>query len=157
MKLKIVWLILVLPFILVSQPGDVLRVKAVGKSSQDIKQGSMARAMALRAATLEGYRKIAEQAGLVKTARTGDREYKWAQVFLKGTKIVSKKYISDHEVEIVMEIPISQLEKTAAEFKAYAAEKERTQLKKEIDALEKKINILKSQLEALKKKLEKIE
>ncbi len=157
MKLKIVWLILVLPFMLVSQSGDVLRVKAVGKSSQDIKPGSKARAMALRAATLEGYRKIAEKAGLAKTARSGSSEYKWAQVFLKGTRIVSKKYISDHEVEIVMEIPIPQMEKTAAEFKTYAAQKKRTQLKKEIQALEKRIDILKSQLEALKKKLEKIE
>jgi hypothetical protein len=98
MKLKIVWLILFLPFILVSQSGDFLRVKAIGKSSHDIEPGSKARAMALRAATIEGYRKIAEKAGLAKTARTGHREYKWAQVFLKGTRIVSKKYISDHEV-----------------------------------------------------------
>jgi hypothetical protein len=155
MKLKIVWLILFLPFILVSQSGDVLRVNAVGKSSQDIKQGSIARATALRAATLEGYRKIAEKAGLAKTARTGDREYKWAQVFLKGTRIVSKKYISDHEVEIVMEIPVPQLLKNVSGFKEYSSESELVRLTKRIDVLEKEIERVKKELEELKKQLGK--
>jgi hypothetical protein len=159
MKTKIIYsiLILLLPIYLLSQSDDVLRVTATGKSAEHIIPKSKARAMALRAATLEAYRKIAEKAGLAAVTRTSGLEYKQVQVFLKGARVIHKKYISDHEAEVVMEIPVSQLTRNVKEYKSYIAEKQREQLKKEIRALEMKISILQSQLDVLKKKLEKTE
>lgn len=159
MRTKIACYILFILLLLFAHLGaeDVLKVTASGRASQDIKQVSKARAMAFRAAVLEGYKKIAEKAGLGKITRSGSIEYMYIKAFIKGAKVVSKNYLTDYEVEIVMEISLSQLVKNVSDYKTVHSEHESARVRKKIIVIENKLNSLRSELEELKKKLEEIE
>ena len=114
----------------------VIRVRAVGLASPGIPSGARARAAALRAAKVEGYKKIARASGM----DIGE------EAFLKGARLVKKTYITDHIVEVVMEMPRSQSGKSGI-----------SSLKKEIKTIETRILNLERRIAKLKKRLELLE
>lgn len=136
--------IIFLPLLMISNSGEMLRVKAIGKSSSGITDSSKARILALRAAKVVAYKKLAQSAGLEKFVKEGTKEYVEIQAILKNTKIVEKKYISDHEVEIVMEMPLSDLVDKITNFKKYRFNRSL------IDKLTQKIDSMESDLKKMK-------
>lgn len=123
-----------------------IRVKATGLASPGIHPGAKARAFALRAAKVEGYKKLAEAAGFSKVHQAGKYTYTEVNAFLKGARVVTKKYISDYEVEVVMEIDKRDI---------YGSTIPR--LKREIKATEAKISALTRRLQELKTIVENLE
>jgi hypothetical protein len=114
----------------------VLRVKALGLASPGIQPGARARAAALRAAKVEGYKKLARAAGM-------DIE---EEAHIKGARVVKKTYISDYKVEVVMEMPLPQPVRSGI-----------SRLKKEIKTIETRISNLNKRLEKLEKMLRELE
>ncbi|MCP5103453.1 MAG: hypothetical protein GY950_08750 [bacterium] len=116
--------------------GSLIKVKATGLAPYGIPPGPRARAAALRAAKVEGYKKLAEAAGF---------SYKHTKVeaFLKGARVTHKRYISDYKVEVVMEIEKKNISHTKMSL-----------LKKEIKTIEARIVSLNRRLEKLKKMME---
>lgn len=135
-----------------SQEKNILRVTAVGKSSPNITPPAKARAMALRAAKVEGYRELARAAGMEKVyrvnSRPGHRVYSQpghrVEAFMKGARVVGKRFISDFEVEITMEIEISEIVDIAS-------------LRNRIAFLEKEMFRIRTQLKKAKNILHKLE
>ncbi|MGD2088603.1 MAG: hypothetical protein PVH61_20670 [Candidatus Aminicenantes bacterium] len=125
---------------------SVIRVKAVGLASPGISLRTRARAAAFRAAKVEGYRKLAEAAGLAKIFQSGKYNYKEVNAFLKGVRVVSKRYISDYKVEVVMEMKKTDIYHSTI-----------SQLKKEIKTIEIHISTLNVRLEKLKEILKTLE
>ncbi len=146
-------LLLLLSQVLFCSKGEnILRVTAVGKSSPTITRPEKARAMALRAAKVEGYRELARAAGMEKVYRPnrgagyrpnsepGHR----VEAFMKGARVVGKRFISDHEVEIIMEIEISEIVDIAS-------------LRNRIAFLQKEMSRIRTQLKKAKRTLRKLE
>lgn len=119
---------------------SMIRVTAVGRSSTDISSISRARAAAFRAAKIEGYKKLAKAAG-----RNKDVSF-----FLKGARVVAQKYISDYEVEVVMEMPFNKTIVPSGQAK------QNNQYRVEISNLEKEIKTISSQLSTLSRGLEEL-
>jgi hypothetical protein len=124
------------------QPGvdPVIRVKAVGLAPPGITPAARARASALRAAKVEGYKKLAEAAGFSKIFQYGKYKHIRVNAFLKGALVVHKRYISDYEVEVVMEIEKKNIHQNKMHL-----------LKREIKTIEVQITSLNRQLGKLKK------
>jgi peptidoglycan hydrolase CwlO-like protein len=130
----------------------VIRVKAVGLASPGIPPGSRARTVALRAAKVEGYKKLARAANL-DTA---------GEAHIKGARVVSKTYHSDYKVEIVMEMPLPQSGKRENRGNKRTSIQTEissliSSLKKDIKAIETWMAELEKRLDTLKKKLESLE
>lgn len=149
MKLKYLWIFLIVfSYCLNAGTNLIIRVTATGRASTNISPASKARAFAFRAAQVEGYKKLAEAVGGNKDVAT----------FLKGARVIAKRYISDHEVEVVMEMPFKQPVAPMDQIKksdSYLLEI--SDLKKEIKAFENQISTINSKLENLKKTVEALE
>jgi hypothetical protein len=166
---KILIFISVLPLLsqvlFCSQNENILRVTAVGKSSPEITQPAKARAMALRAAQIEGYRELARAAGLEKVYRVksqpGHRvnnvEERKIEAFMKGARVVGKRFITDHKVEITMEIERSEIIQMAAGLKKERFKKRVTTLRNKIKFLEKEMAKIRAELKKTKSILAKLE
>ncbi|MCP4150958.1 MAG: hypothetical protein GY757_24640, partial [bacterium] len=104
MKLKKIALFIVTLFIAIAIAGDEtqITVKATGKASPDIRQSAKARAMALRAAKVEGYKKLAEAAELSVKNQQGKRTCTHVDATLKHARVISTHYKNDYEVEVVL-------------------------------------------------------
>ncbi|MCP4154174.1 MAG: hypothetical protein GY757_40990 [bacterium] len=142
---------------MVSLAGETLRVRATGKSAPDVKPASKARALALRAATLNAYRKLAEKIGWTKVIKAEGREYSELRAFLKGTRIVSKKYSTNHQVEIEMELAVIPQSGKRTSYNREYSKKELVRLNKRIGKLEKSIDKMKVEVKALRKILKKLQ
>lgn len=147
---------------LICAPGEkVLRVRVVGKSSLKIISSSKARVMALRAARVEGYRALARAAGLEKAYRDGSSsgrvEKRQTSVFMKGARMVDKRFISDHEVEITMEIEISEIVRAAVGLEKERSKETIAALRNKIALLEKEMSKNRSELKRLKNILDKLD
>jgi hypothetical protein len=148
-----------------SQNENILRVTAVGKSSPNITRPAKARAMALRAAQIEGYRELARAAGLEKVYRVkgqpGHRvnnvEERKIEAFMKGARVVGKRFISHHEVEITMEIEISEIVDIASDLKTERFNETLTALRNKIESLEKEMSKIRAELKKAKNILAKLE
>ncbi len=140
-----------------SQNKNILRVTAMGKSSPGITQPAKARAMALRAAQIEGYRELARAAGLEKVYRVNNVEKRMLDAFMKGARMVGKRFITDHKVEITMEIERSGIIKMAAGLKKERFKKRVTTLRNKIKFLEKEMLKIRTELKRLKNILAKLE
>lgn len=140
-----------------SQKEKILRVTAVGKSSLNITQKSKARAMALRAAKVEGYRKLAQAAGLERVSRENNLEERKIDAFMKGAQVVEKRFISDHEVEITMEIEIAKIVDMASDLKKQRMNATLTKLRKKVESLENEMSRIRAELKKLKSILDKME
>jgi len=137
---------------------EIIRVKATGKSSPSIKAASRARTMALRAAKVMGYKQLARAAGLEKFSKEGSKEYSSIQATLKNAKIVETNYISDHEVEVIMEVPLSDVIDTAVEIKKYRFNRKLLgKLQSKIGSIESDMDKLKNELINLKNLLAQLE
>ncbi len=156
-KVHLVLLMLVL-FVTGLSSQEIIRVTATGKSSPSIKISSKARIMALRAAKVVGYKQLAKAAGLEKFAKEGTKEYSEIQAFLRNAKIVDKKFISDHEVEITMEVPLSDVIDKAVDIKKYRFNRKLLKnLQKKIGNIETEMSNLGDELAKLKNLLAKLE
>ncbi len=139
------------------QNEKILRVTAVGKSSSNITQKSKARAMALRAAKVEGYRKLAQAAGLERVFRKNNLEERKIDAFMKGAQVVAKRFISDHEVEITMEIEIAKIVDMASDLKKQRLNATLTKLRKKVEYLEGEMSRIRAELKKLKSILNKLD
>ena len=106
-----------------------------------------ARAAAFRAAKAEGYKKLAEAAGLAKITQSGTNKHIRVDTILKGVRVVGKRYLSDYEVEVVMEMPLPTSPAQAG------PPGKSTPYGLEIANLKKEISILESQMQAFSKRL----
>ncbi|NIM78201.1 MAG: hypothetical protein GTO20_05375 [Candidatus Aminicenantes bacterium] len=149
-------LLLVSQVLFCSQNEKILRVNAIGKSSLKITPKSKARAMALRAAKIEGYRELARAAGLERISRENNFEERKIDAFMKGAQVVEKRFISDHEVEITMEIEKAKIIDMASDLKKQL-NATLAQLKEKIRYLEEKMIKIRMELEELKNILDKLE
>ncbi|MCP4146157.1 MAG: hypothetical protein GY757_00265 [bacterium] len=142
MKLKKIALFIVTLFIAIAIAGDEtqITVKTTGKASPDIRQSAQARAMALRAAKVEGYKKLAEAAGLSVKKQQGKRTRTHVDATLKHARVISTQYKNDYEVEVVMQIEKKHIQQT-----------QKTRLKKEIKRIEAQLINLNRRLKKLKK------
>lgn len=144
-----------------TQNENILRVTAVGKSSPEITRPAKARAMALRAAQIEGYRELARAAGLEKVYRdknrSGQREERKIGAFMKGARMVGKRFISDHEVEITMEIEIADIVEMASGLEKERFKETVTKLRNKIKFLEKEMSKNRVELKRVKDILDKLE
>ena len=122
---------------------SLIKVKATGLASPGIRPGAKARAFALRAAKVEGYKKLAETAGFSEIFQPGKYKHIQVNAFLKGARVIHKRYISDYKVEVVMEIEKKNIHHTKMSL-----------LKKEIKTIEAQISSLNRRLEKLKKMME---
>lgn len=137
---------------------SVIKVKAIGRASPNIRPASKARAAAFRAAKVEGYKKLAEAAGFFKISQPGKNKHIKVDTFLKGARVVNKRYISDYKVEVVMEIPLPQLVNQLAEIKKRDFyHSQISQLKREIKSIEAQMSTLNSRFEKLKKMVDALE
>jgi hypothetical protein len=158
MKVKrLLIFIAVVSFCMAAQDDPVLRVKAIGKASPHIIQKSRARAAAFRAAKIEGYKKMAAAAGFSQTYQLGNQKYVRVEAFLNGVRIVDKRYISDYEVEVIMEIPKAQLVEQVKKVKKSVYEMQISETKREIRAVRDQIQQLNLKLSELKEILKKLE
>jgi polyhydroxyalkanoate synthesis regulator phasin len=144
-------------FHLEARDDSILRVKALGRASPDITQKTKARAAALRAARVEGYKKLAAAAGFSSTYHLGNKKYIRVEAFLSGAQVVDKRYISDHEVEVTMEIPRAQVIEQFSEVKRKFYEAQISEVKRKIRVVEAQMGELKSKLAELKEQLRKLE
>ncbi|MGE5342178.1 MAG: hypothetical protein ACM3SY_11945 [Candidatus Omnitrophota bacterium] len=111
----------------------VIRVTAMGHASPDVTPISKARALALRAARVEGYQKLVEALG----------KNKQTPQLLKGAQILSQRYVSDYQVEIVMEIALpQQMVPSAVTRKDGSASVELSDLKNELKWIKEQLNML---------------
>ena len=140
-----------------TQTKNILRVTAVGKSSPEITQPAKARAMALRAAQIEGYRELARAAGLEKVYRENNIEKRKIDAFMKGARVKGKRFITDHKVEITMEIEISAIVQMASGLKKERFKETVTTLKNKIKFLEKEMSKIRAELKKTKDILAKLE
>jgi len=160
MKYKkiLIFFLLFIPLALLSQSNEMIRVKAYGKAPLNIKPASKARVLAFRAAKIVGYKKLAQAAGLEKYTKQETREQHKIQAFLKNARVVSKKYISDFEVEIIMEIPVSEVVEKVSNIKKYRFNNSLIRkLKNKIEGIEMKASKINTELAELKKILDKLE
>ena len=123
-----------------------IRVRATGLASPGVPPGSRARAAAFRAAKVQGYKKLAEAAGFSKIHQTGKNTQIEVNAFLKGARVITKKYISDYEVEVVMEIDKRDIYHSTI-----------NRLKMEIKTTEAKISALNRRLQELKTMVQNLE
>lgn len=157
---KVLIFIYVLPLltqVLVCNQKNILRVTVVGKSSPEITQPAKARAMALRAAQIEGYRELARAAGLEKVYRENNVEKRKIDAFMKGARVKGKRFITDHKVEITMEIERSGIIQMAAVLKKERFKKRVTTLRNKIKFLEKEMAKIRAELKKTKDILAKLE
>ncbi len=127
---------------------SVIRVKATGLASPDIRLGAKARAFALRAAKVEGYKKMAEAAGFSKIFQSGKYKHTRVNAFLRDARVIHKRYISDYEVEVVMEIEKKNIYHT----KMSLLEREIKSIEARMSSLNRRLNKLKKMKEVLRKK-----
>jgi hypothetical protein len=123
----------------------LIRVKAIGLASPKLSPGPGTRAAALRAAKVEGYKKLAEAAGY-STILPGKYKHTRVEACLTGARVIQKRYISDYKVEVVMEIEKKNIRQTKISL-----------LKREIKTIQTKISTLSRRLEKLKKMQEALE
>ncbi|MGD2086954.1 MAG: hypothetical protein PVH61_12295 [Candidatus Aminicenantes bacterium] len=154
---KILILTTVVLFCLAARQDAVLRVKAIGKASPRIIQKSRARAAAYRAATIEAYKKMAAAAGFSQTYQSGNQKYIRVEAFITGALLVDKRYITDYEVEVTMEIPRAQLVQQVKKVKKSVYKKQISETKHEIKAVRDQIQQLTLKLSELKKMLKELE
>ena len=140
-----------------SQNEKTLRVTAVGKSSLNITRRSKARAMALRAARVEGYRKLAQAAGMERIFRENNLEERKIDVFMKGAQVVKKQFISDHEVEITMEIEIAKIVDMASDLKKQRLNATITRLRRKVEYLEGEMSRIRTELKEIRSLLDKLD
>jgi hypothetical protein len=149
--------LLFFPVLTCSQNENILRVTAVGKSSLNITQKSKARVMALRAAKVEGYRKLAQAAGLERVFRKNNFEERKIEAFLKDAQVVEKRFISDHEVEITMEIEIAKIFDIASDLKKQRLKTTLTKLRKKVEYLEEEMSRIRTELKEIRSILNKLD
>jgi hypothetical protein len=144
-----------------AQNKNILRVTVVGKSSPKITRPAKARAMALRAARVEGYRALARAAGLEKVYRddsgSGQMEERTTAAFMKGARMVDKRFISDHEVEVTMEIETADIVQMASGLEKERFKETVIKLRNRIKFLEKEMSKNRVELKIVKDILDKLE
>jgi hypothetical protein len=139
-----------------SHKNSRLRVTAVGKSSPKITLPAKARAMAFRAAQIEGYRELARAAGLEKAYRENNVEARKIEAFMKGARVVGKRFISDHEVEITLELEISQIVDLTSGLEKERFKETLTALRNKIAFLEKEMSRIRTGLKNAKNTLDRL-
>ena len=136
----------------------IIRVKGKGKSSTEITTASKARALALRAATIDAYRKLARAAGIENKTKLGSMEYSQIKAFLTGAVIEKKIFISDHEAEVTMTIPFENVISILANNKnSNLNELHIRKLKEKVIFIESEVMKLQSELKMIKRILDKLE
>jgi hypothetical protein len=127
---------------------SLIRIKATGLASSGIPPGSRARIAALRAAKVGGYKKLAEAAGFSTTLQLGEYKYSNVEAFLKGARVVHKRYISDYEVEVIMEIEKKYIHHT----KMSLLKSKIKNIEAQMFSLNRRLEKLKMMMEVLRKK-----
>lgn len=158
MELKKLFILIAVVSLGIAAQDDVaLRVKAIGKASPQVIEKSRARAAALRAAKIECYKKMAAAAGFSQTYQFGNQKYVRVEAFLTGAHVVDTRYITDYEVEVIMEIPKSQLVQQVEKVKKSVCEMQISETKRQIRAVQDQIQQLNLKLSELKEMLKKLE
>ncbi|HDR14335.1 MAG TPA: hypothetical protein ENN79_02380 [Desulfobacteraceae bacterium] len=127
----------------------MLRVTARGRANPEITNPVKAKAMALRAAKIEGYRMLAEAAGLPR--EDADGESSRVQAFIQGARIIEQRYISDHEAEVTMTVSASGVIDQVADMRKARFNR------KLLSALAKRVETFQTQLKGLESELAKLQ
>ncbi len=88
--------------------GDLLVTEGIGPQPQGVPAGQ-ARAMAIRAATVEAQRNFAEILSQIDRAKTGSTVTKTTAATVIGARTRDTQYLKDGSVKVIMELPISAL------------------------------------------------
>lgn len=153
----LVFVVAILPtFISGSDSQAVLRVTARGRANPDDTNPVKSRALALRAAKIEGYRMLAEAAGVTQES-TGE-ETSRLQAFIQGARIIEQRYISDHEAEVTMTVQASGvIDKMADVRKARFNQKLLNALAQRVENLQAQLKNLNEELVKLQQHIMKLE
>lgn len=136
-------------------PETILRVKAIGKALVTVTPPAKARILAFRAAKIEAYKKLARAVGVSREFHENGQDSVLVEAFLTGAHVVDKKYISDYEVEVTMEMPKEQLIQQLTQFSK--KDIQLSKLNKEIAVVESQILELNDKLQKLKEIKKKLE
>ena len=100
---------------------------------------------------------MAAAAGFSQTYQSGNRQYVKVEAFLTGARVIDKRYITDYEVEVTMEIPKARLMKQMPNVKKRIHRQQISEVKRNIRDIEVRILQLNRKLLNLKEKLRKLE
>jgi hypothetical protein len=94
----------------VRREGDFLVTEGIGRQAQGMPAGQ-ARAMAVRAATVEAQRNFALILGEVEKTDSGSESTRTATANVPGARTRDTQYLEDGSVKVIMELPISVLKR----------------------------------------------
>lgn len=151
-----IFLFVLLPC-LYGQTSSNIRVTAIGMAPPGISQKTKARALAFRAAKLECYKKLAIAAGCTNSMEIWTKKYTRFNVFLSGATVISQKYISDHKVEISMEMAKDRLIEQINLARRKLFLEQIAEVNRRIKFVESQIFRLSKNLEGLKLQLKQLE
>jgi len=142
---------------LVAKNDSVWRVKAIGKAPPHITQKKQAQVAAFRAAKVEGYKRLATAAGFAHKYQLGNQNVIRIETYLTGAKVIDKRYISDYEVVVIMEMPKKQLNEQLAIVKKKITESNISEIKGKMKEIQAQIQKLNATLLELHERLKKME
>ncbi len=146
-----------LVFTLSAADDSMLRVTATGKSPPRITSKTKARVMALRAAKVEGYKKLITAAGFAREYQKDSKTFTLAAGHLTDVRIVKQTYIDDHTAVVVMEVPANRLVNRLTAAKKRFSRSRIDQVKNKIRSIQNQMSQLNRQLNALKDQLRELE
>lgn len=88
--------------------GDFLVTEGIGLRPQGVPP-AQARAMAMRAATVEAQRNFAEILGDIESVKRGSKTTSTTTATVRGARIRKTEYLEDGSVKVIVELPISAL------------------------------------------------
>lgn len=136
---------------------QVIRVTGIGRAPAG-KEGSQARQLAKRAAVIDGYRKLAAQAGFAATRREDDKEITEIRALLKGVELKAERFPSDGEAEVDLEMPLSNLVASAANYKKFRFNRDLVRkLSERVQSLSGQLEKIKQEMDLLQKQLAALE
>lgn len=129
-----------------TQDEGIITVTAIGKAKPGESNPGRARVEAQRAAKVEAFRKIALAMGM------NDRKNLEIQAFLRGTKVVSQRQISDYETEVVMSVRVADVLVQVSDYERKNGSRQvYNDMAEELRKLEGEVEVLRRRIAALAK------
>jgi hypothetical protein len=159
MKAKIVLSLVLFLLVagLVAEEAQVVRVTGHGKAKADM-EPAQARQLAKRAAVLDGYRKLAAQAGFATISRENEKEYTEIKALLKGVTVTAERFPSDFEAEVDMEMPLEAFVNGVSDYKKFRFNRDLVRkLSERVQALSGQLEKIKLEMDLLQRQLAALE
>ncbi len=135
---------------------DLVKVKGYGKAPAD-SPPAQARLLAVRAAKLDGFRKLAAAAGFRTDTKEGTQEAVEVQAYLKNFKVTGTRNLSDYEAEVDIEMPLVEIIDNVAEYRKNKFDRRILQgLQEQISGIEQEMSRLQGEIKRLKDALSQL-